>query len=108
MPVSQDDADPPKHILSPLRPTFTPELDSIDANFPLLSSYPPLPLRQDAFQGRDEARKLPEELQGEGIGRSQGLKIGTKGEGKRSMKGRKGEGRVDEVMGYWWWHAGWG
>lgn len=94
-----------QHILSPLRPTFTPELDSIDANFPLLSSYAPYGLREEAAA---RASNTPDELKGEGIGRSRGLKIGTRGEGKRGMKGRKGEGRVDEVKGYWWWQVGWG
>lgn len=89
-----------------MRPTFTPELDSIDANFPLLSSYAPLAMRASETGAPTNAR--PHELQGEGIGRSNGLRIGTRGDGKRGMKGRKGEGRVDEVKGYWWWHVGWG
>lgn len=100
------DADLSQHILSPLRPTFTPELDSIDANFPLLSSYAPLGERQEA--AAETSKHTPVDLEGDGIGRARGLKIGTRGEGKRGMKGRKGEGRVDEVKGYWWWQVGWG
>lgn len=73
-----------QHILSPIRPTFTPELESIDANFP----------------------PHPHSAPAEGLGLPDGLRLGTKG-GKRSMKGRKGEGRVDEGAGYWWWEVGW-
>lgn len=84
-----------KHILSPIRPTFTPELESIDANFPPATTYTPLEKRQN------------EGTRGEGLGAPRSLKLGTRGEGKRSVKGRKGEGRVDEVAGYWWWEVGW-
>jgi len=94
-----------QHILSPLRPTFAPELESIDTHFPLLSSYPPLPLRQNVL---DEKGSIPEELVGEGLGRDRGLKLGTRGDGKRSVRGKKGEGRADETDGYWWWEIGWG
>lgn len=93
------------HILSPLRPTFGPELESIDEHFPLLSSYPALSDRQKAL---NDTSLLSPDLLGEGLGTSRGLKIGVRGSGKRSRKGKKGEGRVDEVEGYWWWEVGWG
>lgn len=83
-----------QHILSPLRPTFAPELESIDIHFPTLASYPGL-----ASRGQDD---------GEGLGAAKKLKLGVRGEGKRSVRGRKGEGRVDETLGYWWWEVGWG
>ncbi|EIW67620.1 hypothetical protein TREMEDRAFT_13984, partial [Tremella mesenterica DSM 1558] len=87
------------HLLSPLRPTFGPELQSIDDTFPLLSSYPPLSLRQPSTNDQRD---------GEGLGSTQGLRLGVRGDGKKSKKGRKGEGRVDEGDGYWWWEIGWG
>ncbi len=38
-----------------------------------------------------------------------GLSLGTRGQGKRSVRGKKGEGRADETEGYyWWWEVGWG
>jgi hypothetical protein len=86
-----------------LRPTFAPELQSIDTHFPTLSSYPPLSTRQAAAGGGD----IAPEMRGEGLGLPKGLKLGTRGEGKRSVRGRKGEGRVDETQGYWWWEVGW-
>jgi predicted nicotinamide N-methyase len=79
-----------QHILSPIRPTFTPELESIDTHFPPHASTP-------------SSRK---EGEGEGLGKERGLIIGTRG-GKRSMIGRRGEGRIDENKGYWWWEVGW-
>ncbi|OCF37330.1 hypothetical protein I316_01239 [Kwoniella heveanensis BCC8398] len=99
------------HILSPLRPTFQPELESIDTHFPPLSTYPPLSQRKEAAQSQaatGAAATLDSGLKGEGLGISRGLKIGTRGEGKRGVKGRRGEGRVDEAQGYWWWEVGWG
>ncbi|WWC71121.1 uncharacterized protein I206_105074 [Kwoniella pini CBS 10737] len=102
------------HILSPLRPTFAPELESIDKNFPNLSTYLPLKQRQDNLNNNlsklpeSEKEEKDEELKGEGLGLNKGFKIGVKGNGKKSVKGRKGEGRVDEVGGYWWWEVGWG
>lgn len=83
-----------QHILSPLRPTFAPELESIDTHFPTLSSYTPIHDRSDK--------------DGEGLGISRKLKLGVRGEGKRSVQGRRGEGRIDETLGYWWWEVGWG
>lgn len=121
-----------QHILSPLRPTFAPELQSIDEYFPTLSSYPALSERSEraARDARVDDNKsihvngskatdatptstastdpITNLYLGEGLGRSRGLRIGTRGSGKRSVKGRKGEGRVDEVGGYWWWEVGWG
>ena len=94
-----------QHILSPLRPTFPPELESIDRHFPPLSSYPPLSLRRRL---RSEPGRVLEEFLGEGRGRATAMKLGLRSEGKRSVKGRKGEGRMDEVGGYWWWEVGWG
>ena len=94
-----------QHILSPLRPTFGPELESIDEHFPLLSSYAALADRQEALTNTSLTSP---ELSGEGLGASKGLRIGVRGSGKRSRKGKKGEGRVDEVEGYWWWEVGWG
>ena len=55
-----------------------------------------------------ETRAIPEELLGEGLGRDMGLKLGVREKGKRAVKGRKGEGRADEIEGYWWWEIGWG
>ena len=98
----------PQHLLSPIRPTFTPELESIDVNFPTLTSYRPLTERQSAAAHSNAPSDIDEDLRGEGLGLSRGLKLGVRGEGKRSVKGRKGEGRVDEVAGYWWWEVGWG
>lgn len=97
------------HLLSPIRPTFTPELESIDTHFPTLSSYPPLAERAAAAKaaGGDVA-KVDERLKGEGLGAAYGLRLGVRGEGKKSVRGRKGEGRTDEVAGYWWWEVGWG
>ncbi|WWC62977.1 uncharacterized protein I303_105575 [Kwoniella dejecticola CBS 10117] len=100
------------HILSPLRPTFAPELESIDTHFPPLSTYPPLSTREEAAAAKSGMQHAQEdkgsESRGEGLGLERGLKIGTRGEGKRGVKGRKGEGRVDEGSGYWWWEVGWG
>ncbi|WVR06660.1 hypothetical protein IAU60_003692 [Kwoniella sp. DSM 27419] len=92
------------HILSPLRPTFAPELESIDTYFPPLSSYVPLSERQDAAR----TGSAPRELAGEGLGIARGLKLGARGQGKRQVKGKRGEGRTDENQGYWWWEVGWG
>lgn len=96
-----------QHILSPLRPTFAPELESIDQHFPPLSTYAPLFERSATASSLDPSAVAPE-LRGEGLGISKGLKLGTRGEGKRGVKGRKGEGRIDEAQGYWWWEVGWG
>lgn len=96
-----------QHILSPLRPTFAPELESIDQHFPPLSTYAPLSERSATASSSDPSAVAPE-LRGEGLGISKGLKLGTRGEGKRGVKGRKGEGRIDEAQGYWWWEVGWG
>ncbi|ORX37065.1 hypothetical protein BD324DRAFT_424024 [Kockovaella imperatae] len=82
------------HILSPLRPTFTPEIESIDVHFPTHRSY------RDSSDQKD----VPPSL---GLGRSRGLRLGTRGSGKRSVRGKRGEGRTDEVLGYWWWDIGW-
>ncbi|WWD18822.1 hypothetical protein CI109_103277 [Kwoniella shandongensis] len=95
------------HILSPLRPTFAPELESIDTHFPPLSTYTPLAERQSAAKSSSSS-PIPPELRGEGLGIARGLKLGARGEGKRGVRGRKGEGRVDEAQGYWWWEVGWG
>ncbi|KAK8864152.1 hypothetical protein IAR55_001398 [Kwoniella newhampshirensis] len=92
------------HILSPLRPTFAPELESIDTHFPSLSTYTPLSERRKAAT----SSVAPPDLRGEGLGLAKGLKLGARGEGKRGVRGRKGEGRVDEAQGYWWWEVGWG
>ncbi|EJT51873.1 hypothetical protein A1Q1_06870 [Trichosporon asahii var. asahii CBS 2479] len=92
------------HILSPIRPTFTPELESIDVAFPTIESYTPLAERRAAAEQGEVTDK---EMRGEGLGLKQGLKLGVRG-GKRSVRGRKGEGRTDEVAGYWWWEVGWG
>nr|XP_019003924.1 uncharacterized protein I203_03079 [Kwoniella mangroviensis CBS 8507]OCF67385.1 hypothetical protein I203_03079 [Kwoniella mangroviensis CBS 8507] len=96
------------HILSPLRPTFAPELASIDTHFPPLSTYSPLLQRQQAAAVADDHSQIDIELRGEGLGLKRGLKLGVRGEGKKGVKGRKGEGRVDEEGGYWWWEVGWG
>ncbi|WVQ96602.1 hypothetical protein IAU59_003707 [Kwoniella sp. CBS 9459] len=96
------------HILSPLRPTFQPELESIDTYFPPLSTYSPLSQRKAAAQAGRTPPTFESGLGGEGLGIPRGLKIGTRGEGKRGVKGRRGEGRVDEAQGYWWWEVGWG
>ncbi|WVQ65469.1 uncharacterized protein L199_003645 [Kwoniella botswanensis] len=96
------------HILSPLRPTFAPELASIDTHFPPLSTYSPLLQRQQAAAVADDHSQINIELRGEGLGLKRGLKLGVRGEGKKGVKGRKGEGRVDEEGGYWWWEVGWG
>lgn len=32
---------------------------------------------------------------------SDGMKLGVRGAGKVSVRGKKGEGRVDETLGYW-------
>ncbi|WWC88301.1 uncharacterized protein L201_003209 [Kwoniella dendrophila CBS 6074] len=93
------------HILSPLRPTFAPELESIDIHFPPLSTYKPLSERQKAAS---RTSQVDLDLKGEGLGIKRGLKLGTRGQGKKGVKGRKGEGRVDEEGGYWWWEVGWG
>lgn len=97
-----------QHILSPLRPTFAPELESIDQHFPPLSTYTPLSDRSAAAALSPDPSAVAPELRGEGLGISKGLKLGTRGEGKRGVKGRKGEGRIDEAQGYWWWEVGWG
>jgi hypothetical protein len=94
--------------LSPIRPTFTPELESIDRTFPTISSYSSLNARTAAASSGKRVHEIDDELRGEGLGIARGLKLGVRGEGKRSVKGRKGEGRVDEVAGYWWWEVGWG
>ncbi|KAL7423579.1 hypothetical protein Q5752_001159 [Cryptotrichosporon argae] len=108
-PVVSGDVGGTFHILSPLRPTFAPELESIDTYFPTLASYAPLADRQAFAQAFPSAAGPDaEHLRGEGFGRARGLKLGVRGQGKRSVQGRKGEGRVDEVVGYWWWEVGWG
>ncbi|WVO18596.1 hypothetical protein L204_106315 [Cryptococcus depauperatus] len=94
------------HILSPLRPTFQPELESIDKHFPPLSSFIPLAERMSA--ANDASYQIPSNHQGEGLGLEKGLKLGVRGEGKRGIRGRRGEGRIDEAQGYWWWEVGWG
>ncbi|WVW85097.1 hypothetical protein I302_107134 [Kwoniella bestiolae CBS 10118] len=97
------------HILSPLRPTFAPELESIDTHFPPLSTYAPLSKRREAAAtSSDGYEEVDPDLRGEGLGLKRGLKLGVRGEGKRGVKGKKGEGRVDEEGGYWWWEVGWG
>jgi len=63
---------------------------------------------REAAAKSGEVEDLDVKLKGEGLGIAKGLKLGVRGEGKRSVKGRKGEGRVDEVAGYWWWEVGWG
>ncbi|WVQ84233.1 hypothetical protein IAT38_006384 [Cryptococcus sp. DSM 104549] len=109
LPEGEGDRGGTFHILSPLRPTFAPELESIDLNFPLLSSYPPLAKRQAAAAAAGASPStIPAELRGEGLGAARGLKLGARGEGKRGERGRKGEGRIDEHGGYWWWEVGWG
>ncbi|GMK59151.1 hypothetical protein CspeluHIS016_0701660 [Cutaneotrichosporon spelunceum] len=97
------------HLISPIRPTFTPELESIDVAFPPLQSYPPLAERRAAAKAATDPLRtsVPESLRGEGLGLSQGLRLGVRG-GKRAVQGRKGEGRTDEAGGYWWWEVGWG
>ncbi|OWZ66812.1 hypothetical protein AYX15_01987 [Cryptococcus neoformans] len=107
LPEGENDQGGTFHILSPLRPTFAPELESIDQHFPPLSTYNPLSERSAAALSPDPSAVAPE-LRGEGLGISKGLKLGTRGEGKRGVKGRKGEGRIDEAQGYWWWEVGWG
>lgn len=99
------DAGGTMHILSPIRPTFTPELESIDAAFPPIHSYAPLADRRAAAAA--DAPEPGPDMRGEGLGLAHGLKLGVRG-GKRSVRGRKGEGRTDEVAGYWWWEVGWG
>jgi hypothetical protein len=47
-------------------------------------------------------------VRGHGLGLARGLRLGVRGEGKKSVKGRKGEGRVDEGDGDWWWEVRWG
>lgn len=103
-----------QHLLSPIRPTFTPELESIDAAFPPLASYTPLADRAaaagiafaaDPVRG---ASAVPDNLRGEGLGAAAGLRLGVRGVGKKSVKGRRGEGRQDEWAGYWWWEVAWG
>ncbi|KAL1408706.1 hypothetical protein Q8F55_005519 [Vanrija albida] len=97
------------HLLSPIRPTFTPELESIDEHFPTLASYPPLAERAAAAKAAGgDVCAVDERLRGEGLGAAHGLRLGVRGEGKKSVRGRKGEGRTDEVAGYWWWEVGWG
>ncbi|WRT66729.1 uncharacterized protein IL334_003692 [Kwoniella shivajii] len=95
------------HILSPLRPTFAPELASIDQYFPPISTYTPLSQREQAARSPSPS-EIGSDLRGEGLGLGRGLKLGSRGEGKRGVKGKKGEGRVDENGGYWWWEVGWG
>ncbi|CAK9782860.1 hypothetical protein CC85DRAFT_289358 [Cutaneotrichosporon oleaginosum] len=99
------------HLLSPIRPTFTPELESIDVAFPPLQSYPPLAERRAAAKAALPSDALctsvPEGMRGEGLGAKHGLRLGVRG-GKRAVQGRKGEGRTDEAGGYWWWEVGWG
>jgi predicted nicotinamide N-methyase len=97
------------HLLSPIRPTFTPELESIDVAFPTIASYAPLAERQAAAAAASgDHTAVPAELRGEGLGAATGHRIGVRGTGKRSVKHRRGEGRSDEGAGYWWWEVTWG
>ncbi|TYJ53389.1 hypothetical protein B9479_005989 [Cryptococcus floricola] len=105
LPEGEGDQGGTFHILSPLRPTFQPEIESIVQFFPPHSTYTPLAERQAAASSASSS--IPPELRGEGLGTARGLKLGTRGDGKRAVKGRKGEGRTDEALGYWWWEVGW-
>lgn len=97
------------HLLSPIRPTFTPELESIDVAFPPIESYTPIEERRKAAEKaeKDGTKVEDKEMKGEGLGLKHGLKLGVRG-GKRPVRARKGVGRTDEVGGYWWWEIGWG